>query len=214
MRWDCGPLLVVDDDDNFRSLLVTLLRRAGYEALEATTGAEALAAARAELPALVLLDVALPDGSGFALCRELRDALGDAVPIVLVSGARVEQLDRVVGLLLGADDYIIKPYDPDELIARIRRLLIRSAPRQAPAAPVARQSFRLTRRERDVLELLGRGASQEEMASRLFISPKTVATHIQRILVKLGVHSRAEAVAFAYRNGLVNDRPDVAVGDH
>src|SRR5947199_241905 len=82
------------------------------------------AAARTARPAVVLLDISLPDVSGFEVCRELRDEFGDDLPIIFVSGERVEAVDRAVGLLLGADDYVVKPFDLDELLARVRRSII------------------------------------------------------------------------------------------
>ena len=103
-------------------------------------------------------------------------------------------MDRIAGLLIGADDYLVKPIAPDELLIRIRALVGR-----APAA--ARNG--LTPREQEVLTLLADGLSQAAIAGVLVIAPKTVATHIERILEKLGVHSRAEAVAAAYRHALV-----------
>jgi DNA-binding NarL/FixJ family response regulator len=200
MRTDCGSVLIVEDDDQFRVLLTTLLQRAGHATREASTGAEALAAAGEELPALVLLDIDIPDKSGYAVCRELRDAHGEELPIVFVTGSRIEQLDRVAGLLLGADDYIVKPFDGDEFIARVRRLLARSTARSA----LRTDAHGLTPREREVIHLLGQGLTPPTIARELFISPKTVSTHIQRILAKLGVHSRTEALSFAFREGLID----------
>ena len=165
--------------------------------MEAATGNDALAHARAERPSLVVLDVHLPDISGYEVCRELRDEFGDLLPIIFVSGERTESYDRVGGLLLGADDYVVKPFASDELLARVRRLLARSAQND-----VVRRSYDLTPRELEITELLAAGHSQAAIAERLVLSEKTVATHIQHILPKLGVHSRAEAVAFAHREGL------------
>jgi DNA-binding NarL/FixJ family response regulator len=196
-----GPILVVDDDDRFRSFVANTLSDAGFAAREVANGERALAVARADPPALVLLDVCLPTLSGFELCRQLRDEFGDALPIVLVSGTRTEPLDRTAGLLIGSDDYLIKPVDPSELLARVRRLLSRSrAPRQPDSAP---PEHGLTERELFVLERLAAGAGQVEIAAELVISPHTVASHIQHILSKLGVHSRAQAVGYAFGHGLV-----------
>ena len=150
---------------------------------------------------LVVLEVDLPDASGYELCRELHEAYGDDLPVIFVAGRRTDPADRVAGLLLGADDYLVKPFDPDELLARVRRSLRRSgaAPTQAPV----HGATSLTHREQEVLTLLAAGLTQKEIGTDLVISAKTVGTHIQRILAKLGVHSRAQAVALALREGLV-----------
>jgi DNA-binding NarL/FixJ family response regulator len=117
------------------------------------------------------------------------------MPIVFVSGDRTESYDRVGGMLLGADDYVVKPFDAQELVERLDRLVHRPRPTWTKHA--------LTPRELEVLTLLSEGLAQAEIAERLEITPKTVATHIERILSKLGVRSRAQAVAIAYRDTLV-----------
>jgi DNA-binding NarL/FixJ family response regulator len=191
-----GRILVVDDDAGFRELVSSLLGRIGCETYEAATGEEALAAAHLERPALVLVDVRLPGLTGYEVCAELRDEFGDGLPIVFVSSDRTEPNDRVGGLLIGADDYLVKPLDPNEFLARVRRLLAHSA------SVAADSSSKLTKRELQVLRLLADGLDQAEIAGELFVSPTTVATHIQRVLTKLGAHSRAQAVAFAHRDHL------------
>jgi len=198
-------ILIVDSDEGCRTLVSTLLARVGFETREAETGTAALAAVSDERPALVILDVALPGISGYGVCRELRDQFGQELPIVFISGTRVESYDRAVGIMLGADDYIVKPFDPDELLARVRRLTSRALHRRPTSI-----DYDLTRREREVLRLLAAGIAQDDIASRLFISPKTVATHIQRVLGKLSVHSRAQAVAVAHREHLVSALDDTA----
>ena len=191
MARDRGPILIVDDDRRCRALISKLLRRVGYATYEARTGEKALEAAERERPALVILDVLLPGASGYEICRELRENFGHELPIVFISGDRTEAADRVAGLLLGADDYIVKPFAPDELVARVRRLVPRSSPVPAAAG--------LTRREWEILSLLVDGLSQREIASKLIISPKTVGKHIEHILAKLNVRSRTHAVAIAAR---------------
>jgi DNA-binding NarL/FixJ family response regulator len=199
----CGAVLVVDDDSDFRKFVCQLFARASYETVEAGSGGEALAAARTARPALVLLDISLPDVSGFEVCRELRDEFGDDLPIIFVSGERVEAVDRAVGLLLGADDYVVKPFDSDELLARVRRSIIRSQGGRNSLRAVS-DGLDLTKRELEVLEGLAEGLRPAQIAARLVISPKTVSSHVQRILAKLGVHSRAHAVAIAYQSGLLS----------
>jgi two-component system nitrate/nitrite response regulator NarL len=202
-----GTILIVDDDPNYRAFVSSIFGRVGYQTSEASSGEGALAAVRGERPSCVLLDVLLPGVTGYEVCRELRDEHGDALPIIFVTGERTEPGDRVAGLLLGADDYVVKPFDPDELLARVRRMIVRSGlVGRRNGGDVSRNSFDLTDRERQILALLADGLSQKAIAAELVISPKTVATHIQRILVKLGAHSRAEAVAVAYREGLAHPR--------
>jgi DNA-binding NarL/FixJ family response regulator len=190
-----GPrrVLVVDGDPESRAALLRVLQRAGYPTQQARTGEEALDAASRRRPALVITETHLPGTSGYEICRELRERYGEDLPIIFVSAARTEETDRVAGLLLGADDYLAKPIPFDHLLARVRRLVTQPT---AVAGPVA---ARLTPREQEVLGLLAEGLEQEEIANRLFITPKTVAKHIERILGKLAVHSRAQAVALALR---------------
>jgi DNA-binding NarL/FixJ family response regulator len=197
-----NTILIVDDDANHRAFVSSILGRVGYGTREASSGEEALSSVRNKRPSCVLLDVLLPGVTGYAVCRELRDEYGEAFPIVFVTGERTDPGDRVAGLLLGADDYVVKPFDPDELLARVRRLLIRSDRAASANGDQGRTSFGLTDREREILMLLADGARQKAIATELVLSQKTVATHIQRILAKLGVHSRAEAVAVAHREGL------------
>ena len=198
-----APVLVVDGDRDYRTFVTEALQRAGYVSQELTTGEQAIDFARERRPAAVILDVILPGATGYEICRELREQHGEHLPIVFVSGERVEAADRVVGLLVGGDDYLVKPIDPDELTARLRRLITRSATPLTDAGPRGETFSELTTREREVLGLLANGLNQEQIARDLDISPATVGTHIQRVLRKLDVHSRTQAVALAYREGLV-----------
>jgi DNA-binding NarL/FixJ family response regulator len=188
----CGPVLVVDDDDAFRAFVVEALEEAGYAAVSTGSGREVAQLVRRDGVALVILDVQLPGLSGYEVCRRLRDEAGSP-PILFISGERTDPLDRVAGLLLGADDYLVKPFAPDELVARIRNLLSRSTNGNG------KEPVNLTRREVTVLELLAEGLGQNEIARRLVISPKTVGTHVAHIYEKLGVHNRTQAVSEAYR---------------
>jgi DNA-binding NarL/FixJ family response regulator len=199
-------VLIADPDAAVRELVSRLFQRIGYRIREASGGDEALKDAVREEPGLAILDVSLPGISGYELCRELKDRFGPALPVVLVSSERTEPLDRVGGLLVGADDYIVKPFDPDELLVRARRLLEQpSATRPLRRTDTNGNSASLTKRELQVLRLLAAGSSQSAIARELVIAPKTVSTHIQRILAKLGVHNQAQAVAAAFRLGLTED---------
>jgi len=191
-------VLIVDPDEEAREATARLFEQAGFAVAALETGEEALQLARSRRPSVVLLEIPIGALSGYEICRSFRESLGGDLPIVFVTGARTEPYDRVAGLLVGADDYVVKPYAADELLVRVRRLAGRARPISSSIAN------RLTQRELEVLKLLAAGMTQGQIASRLFISPKTVGTHIEHILAKLAVRSRAQAVAIAYREDLVD----------
>jgi DNA-binding response OmpR family regulator len=152
-------VLIVDEDAQARAQLARLLADAGYDVLEASSGAEAIGIAREQDLSLALVEVVLADLSGYEVCRTIRDELGQDPRIIFLSGDRTESYDRVAGLLIGADDYVAKPYAPDELLARVRTLL-----RRERAAPAAARG--LTAREREVLTLLAEGLTPAETRRR------------------------------------------------
>jgi DNA-binding NarL/FixJ family response regulator len=193
-----GVVLIAEDDAGFAAHVREVLSTADLEAMVASDGAEALELARARRPRAAILDVNLPKLSGYEVCRGLRELYGDGLPIVFLSGERTEDFDRVGGLMIGADDYLVKPFAADELLARLHALL-----RRAESTKERQRPHDLTKRELEVLSLLAAGLEQVEIANRLVISPKTVSTHIERILSKLGVRSRAQAVALAFREDLL-----------
>lgn len=125
-------VLIVEDEPGIADTLQYALRTDGFEPAWAATGEEALSQFKAQQPALVILDVGLPDTSGFEVFKRLREVAD--VPVVFLT-ARSDEIDRVVGLELGADDYVAKPFSPRELVARVRSILRRSA--KAPVALAA-----------------------------------------------------------------------------
>jgi DNA-binding NarL/FixJ family response regulator len=173
MRNDHG-ILIVDDDARFAALAESVLAEAGYRCRTAASGKVALAAARSEQPG-----------------------------IVFISGRRTESYDQIAGLELGGDDYLSKPFDPGEFVARVRSLA-----RRLPAAGTrAQPEHALTVRELEVLALAAEGLPQKQVAQKLSISCKTVGTHMSHIFEKLGVHSRGQAVAAAHELRLLAPRP-------
>ncbi len=206
-----GRILVVEDEDSISQPFAEALRRAGFEPLVTRTAAGALELAGDAEPDLVMLDLTLPDGDGRDVCRELRRR--SDVPIVMLT-ARGTEMDRIVGLELGADDYVVKPFSAREVISRIRAVLRRSAPRDGagaeqkairvgeleldPAARVARlrgEELDLSRKEFDLLaELMrnaGRVVKREDLMSKVwdvnwFGSTKTLDVHIGWLRRKLG----------------------------
>jgi two-component system nitrate/nitrite response regulator NarL len=197
---NCGPIVIADEDTASREELARVFEAAGYEVVQVSSGEEVLRAVEEATPCVVLLEIPLGSLSGYEVCRALREEAG-GIPVVFVSGSRTESYDRVAGLLVGADDYVVKPYAPDELLTRVRSLVRRSQPLTVPV------TGRLTKRELEVLRLLADGLRQDEIAEHLFISRKTVGTHVANILRKLGVHSQIQAVALAYREELLDVVP-------
>jgi DNA-binding response OmpR family regulator len=122
-----GPVLIVDDDPGVLELIATTLEAVGIVPRAASTYDEALAVALEERPAAAVLDIELPGRSGYELFTALRNEFGDSLPVIFVSGVRTESFDRVAGLLAGGDDFLSKPFDPEELVARIRAVLRRTA---------------------------------------------------------------------------------------
>ncbi len=129
---DAGTIVVVEDDPHIADLVDLYLRQANFRVYQATTGTDGLRVVRERDPQLVILDIGLPgDLDGFAVCRQLRTT--SAVPIIVLT-ARGDEMDRVVGLELGADDYVVKPFSPRELVARVKAILRRGEARDAPGS--------------------------------------------------------------------------------
>jgi two-component system, OmpR family, response regulator MtrA len=142
-----GVAVVIEDDDAIASLVAVYLEQAGFEVVRECTGRDGMNAVERRQPRFVVLDLGLPDADGFELCRRLRGS-GD-VPILILT-ARDEEADRVVGLELGADDYITKPFSPRELVARVRAILRRADPAPADERMIELDGLRVDLRSRSV----------------------------------------------------------------
>ncbi len=200
-----GTIMVVEDEPNIGALVRTYLEREGFRVLWLRNGEDALAELSRHSIALVVLDIGLPGVDGFEVCRRI----GGRVPVILLT-ARDEEADRVAGLELGADDYVVKPFSPRELTARVKAVLRRAQgpdPQDALAlGPVTLQrasrevrvdgeEIELTQREFDLLEYLMRHAGQVVSRETLlesvwgFIAPgetRTVEVHVAQLRKKLG----------------------------
>jgi DNA-binding response OmpR family regulator len=200
-------VLVVDDEPIVRDVVVRYLRREGFDTLEAGDGTAARELIESASPSLVVLDVMLPGTDGLALCRWIRTK-GD-LPVIMLT-ARGEEADRIVGLELGADDYVTKPFSPRELTARVRAVLRRSAPAGATAElltfdglevdagtrEVRRdgETLRLTAKEFELLFFLasnpGRVFSRDQLMQSIWgysaaLDTGTVTVHIRRLRAKI-----------------------------
>jgi len=210
-----SKILIVDDEADALEVLGFKLREAGFSPIFAKDGTRAIAAARNERPDLMVLDLMLPEVDGLEVCKILRrDPVTACLPIVMLT-ARAAEMDRVLGLELGADDYVTKPFSPRELVLRIRKLLARSqAPDESSThlrlseididvprhiVQVAGETILLTVTEFNLLEILARRRGRVQSRDRLLqdvwgyenpIDSRTVDTHMRRLREKLGPASR------------------------
>jgi phosphate regulon transcriptional regulator PhoB len=224
-------VLLVEDERDIAELVRFHLEREGLRCVSAADGPAALRLARAEHPDLVILDLMLPGIHGLEVCRQLRrDPSTRAVPVIMLT-ARGEEVDRVVGLEVGADDYVVKPFSPRELVARVRAVLRRvreaggPAPRTAGAlrldearhtVAVDGRPVELTAKEFGLLAALmradGRVLSREQLLEAVWgyqnaveIESRTVDVHVRRLREKLGTEARrvvtVKAVGYRFDAG-------------
>ena len=207
-------ILIVEDEADILKLLEYHLRGAGFETLVSRDGAEALEIIKAELPDLVLLDLMLPGMDGFEICKEMkRDSRTKAIPVIILT-ARGDEVDRIVGLELGADDYVVKPFSPREIALRIRAVLRRGIPEadegsvwkkeglkvdpESHQVTVDEEAVELTATEFKLLLELARNQGKVQTRDHLLDKvwgyqfdgyARTVDTHIRRLRQKLGPYS-------------------------
>ncbi len=204
-------VLVVDDEASIRELLAFNLKKAGYEVCEAEDGKTALSLARKQLPMLMLLDLMLPQMDGLEVCRQLKEDHATAnIPIIMLT-AKDEEIDKVLGLELGADDYVTKPFSMRELMSRVKAVLRRS--NTSPGVPegalmigplrmdfgayeafVAEQKLSLTPKEYELLKLFatndGKAFSRDELLEKVwgyeyYGDTRTVDVHVRHLRAKL-----------------------------
>ncbi len=218
-------VLVVDDDDLMRAgLRAVLSSDATVDVVgEASDGRSAVDEVRRHRPEVVLMDVRMPNLDGIAATREL---LATSTEVKVVILTTFEQDDYIFGALsAGAAGFLLKRSSPEELIAAIhtvaagdsllspsitRRVIDRMAQQPPVEAGLDERLDELTPREREVLEQVARGLSNREIAAALFIEASTVKTHVKRILMKLHLRDRVQAVIFAYESGLTQPGPRTA----
>jgi len=203
-------ILVVEDEPSIAEVVGLYLQRAGYQVQTASDGKIAMAILEEGIPDLVILDLMLPEIDGLSLTRWLRDR--SDVPIIMLT-ARREEIDRIAGLEMGADDYVVKPFSPQELVSRVRAVMRRIKREQAPAeserpltfgnlvinalsrtVSISGEDIPLTAKEFDMLYLLAQHPKQvytrEQLLDRIwggaeYIDPGTVTVHIRRVREKI-----------------------------
>lgn len=205
-------VLVVDDEQDLADLLVFNLERNGFEAFKAHNGTDAIAAARQHVPDLIILDLMLPDVDGLDVFRTLkRDSKTASIPILMLT-AKAEEVDRIVGLELGADDYVTKPFSPRELVLRVKAILRRSSPATETEGAIIRfgpirlnpERFEVSVEDRPVIltstefrllqELVtkrGKVLTRRHLLENVWgyvqnVTDRTVDTHIKRLRQKIG----------------------------
>lgn len=191
-----GPILIVEDNKKTADLVALYLEREGFETIKTDDGKQALELARQHNPVFAILDLMLPNADGWEICQELRRSCD--VPILILT-ARQEEADRILGLTLGADDYVIKPFSPGELVARVKAILRRARSEPAPSARVLSyqglrlypekhkftvngQAVPLTPSEFTLLEVLmstpGHVFLRDELLNKLYPNGETVVDRV------------------------------------
>jgi DNA-binding NarL/FixJ family response regulator len=218
-------VLIADDDDLMRAGLIELLTvDPTIEVVgQAATGREAVERTQRLRPDVVLMDVRMPDLDGIGATRELSRAAPDTKILILTT---FEQDDYIFGALrAGAAGFLLKRTRPEDLISAVhtvaagdsllspsvtRRVVDRMAQQPTPDLTGLAKLDQLTSRERDVLELIARGLSNREIAAALVVEESTIRTHVKRIMMKLDLRDRVQAVIFAYETGINPRRPGTA----
>jgi len=210
-------VLLVDDDATLRMALTRYLEKRGYAVQSAESGSEALRLFESDPPDLVVSDVMMAEMDGYEFCRRLRGSRsGQLVPFIFLS-SRGEVDARVQGHSMGADDYLIKPFEPKELLAKIEAQLERSRRFHAELVRLMQKSTQatgassqqstspaalpLTPAEARVFWEVVQGFTNKQIGDRLFVSPRTVQTHLSNILSKLELENRSQLVRFAFEHG-------------
>ncbi|MFF1308505.1 response regulator [Streptomyces sp. NPDC058307] len=212
-------LVVADDQDLLRTGFTMILTADGIDVVgEASNGAEAIELVRATSPDVVLMDIRMPEMDGLEATRRILAEADEPPRIIILT---TFDSDRFVytALSAGASGFLLKDVTPEQLVAAVRlvrtgdallapsitrRLIQRFAPVDTPSTVLHRDLAVLSPRELDVLQLLAKGLSNLELAARMELSETTVKTHVRRILAKLNLRSRAQAVVVAYESGLIS----------
>ena len=205
---DHKRLLLIDDDPNLILLVKDYLEFRGYEVITAENGREALEVLEQELPDMIICDVMMPEMDGYAFVNHVRqDERTSWIPVLFLS-AKGQSQDRVKGLNTGADVYMVKPFEPEELVAQVEASL-KQAYRQRQHPSNGSESelkiqvpfdVHLTQTELKVVQFVARGLANRDIADELNVSQRTVESHVSNMLGKTGLHNRTELARWAIEN--------------
>lgn len=206
-----AKLLLIDDDPNLILLVKDYLEFSGYEVVTASHGREALTVLGQEIPDLIICDVMMPEMDGYAFVAEVRNnPQWSLIPIIFLS-ARGQSKDKIKGLTTGADVYMVKPFEPEELVAQVQSTLNQTY-RLIGSNPIINdnririqvpKSVELTPTETKVVNLVAQGLSNREIAVELCVSQRTIESHVSNMLNKTGLHNRTELSRWAIQAQLV-----------
>jgi DNA-binding NarL/FixJ family response regulator len=204
-------LLLIDDDPNLILLVKDYLEFRGYEVVTAENGREALEVLESEVPDMIICDVMMPEMDGYQLVSTIRqDPKTSWIPVLFLS-AKGQSQDRVKGLNIGADVYMVKPFEPEELVAQVEsslkqasRLIQHKDAKGGDNAPKIQVPFdvELTPTELRVVQFVARGMANREIADELNVSQRTIESHVSNMLGKTGLHNRTELARWAIENSM------------
>jgi DNA-binding NarL/FixJ family response regulator len=203
-------LLLIDDDPNLILLVKDYLEFRGYEVITAENGREALEVLEKEIPDMIICDVMMPEMDGYTLVKQLReDQRTNWIPVLFLS-AKGQSQDRVKGLNIGADVYMVKPFEPEELVAQVESSLkqasriLASKDKGTDNGPKIQVPFdvELTPTELKVVQFVARGMANREIADELNVSQRTIESHVSNMLGKTGLHNRTELARWAIENNM------------
>jgi DNA-binding NarL/FixJ family response regulator len=207
---DHKRLLLIDDDPNLILLVKDYLEFRGYEVVTAENGREALESLEQDVPDMIICDVMMPEMDGYSLVKHVReDPRTSWIPVLFLS-AKGQSQDRVKGLNTGADVYMVKPFEPEELVAQVESSLKQASrmmqhqTKGADNGPKIQVPFdvELTPTELRVVQFVARGMANREIAEELNVSQRTIESHVSNMLGKTGLHNRTELARWAIENNM------------
>ena len=202
-------LLLIDDDPNLILLVKDYLEFRGYEVITAENGREAIEVVEQEIPDMIICDVMMPEMDGYAFVNEVRQEERTSwIPILFLS-AKGQSQDRIKGLNIGADVYMVKPFEPEELVAQVEASLKQAYRQKQQTGGGGGENeakiqvpfdVHLTQKELKVVQFVARGLANRDIAQELNVSQRTVESHVSNMLGKTGLNNRTELARWAIEN--------------